>query len=221
MFLRSVLAAIAAASVFASPAASAVLFTRDYTASDFWRLPPIGGGWWSLDALLDTQLPLDNARTYALIETQGLTGIESAAVYVDIGWGRYFENLYSNDPSDSRNYNDSAFQPIECGQYNGCLSEVAPGAFTGSFVGPTLDPLEDCLNGLKSRCVIWSGPRTAYLGIFAADITSDAHVRLTLSDTPFGPSLPVPEPATWLTMIFGFGLLGAALRRQRPALAKA
>lgn len=29
----------------------------------------------------------------------------------------------------------------------------------------------------------------------------------------------VPEPATWLTMLAGFGLLGLALRRSRPARA--
>ncbi|MBU1374973.1 MAG: PEPxxWA-CTERM sorting domain-containing protein [Alphaproteobacteria bacterium] len=28
-------------------------------------------------------------------------------------------------------------------------------------------------------------------------------------------SVPVPEPATWISMLFGFGLLGAALRRRR------
>lgn len=30
---------------------------------------------------------------------------------------------------------------------------------------------------------------------------------------------PVPEPATWAMMLGGFGLLGAAVRRRRPALA--
>ena len=30
---------------------------------------------------------------------------------------------------------------------------------------------------------------------------------------------PVPEPATWLTMILGFYILARALRRQRPATA--
>lgn len=30
---------------------------------------------------------------------------------------------------------------------------------------------------------------------------------------------PVPEPQTWAMMIIGFGLVGAAIRRRRPALA--
>jgi hypothetical protein len=32
------------------------------------------------------------------------------------------------------------------------------------------------------------------------------------------PLLPVPEPATWLLLVTGFGLLGLAVRRRRPAL---
>lgn len=32
-------------------------------------------------------------------------------------------------------------------------------------------------------------------------------------------STPVPEPAVWLTMIAGFGAIGLALRRRRPAMA--
>lgn len=35
----------------------------------------------------------------------------------------------------------------------------------------------------------------------------------------FGPQSvdsPVPEPATWAMMLFGFGFIGAALRRYRP-----
>lgn len=38
--------------------------------------------------------------------------------------------------------------------------------------------------------------------------------------TPQTPDVPsaVPEPATWLTMLLGFGVVGAAQRRRRPAL---
>jgi hypothetical protein len=32
--------------------------------------------------------------------------------------------------------------------------------------------------------------------------------------------LPVPEPATWLSMIVGFGLLGAAMRFRRSRSVK-
>jgi choice-of-anchor C domain-containing protein len=41
-------------------------------------------------------------------------------------------------------------------------------------------------------------------------------------DTPFGPALDsvsigtVPEPATWGLMIFGFGIVGGAMRRRTP-----
>jgi hypothetical protein len=36
-----------------------------------------------------------------------------------------------------------------------------------------------------------------------------------------GDPAPVPEPAAWVTMIAGFGLAGAALRRRRAAVARA
>lgn len=38
-----------------------------------------------------------------------------------------------------------------------------------------------------------------------------------LPETP-APVSPVPEPATWLSMIVGFAIVGLALRRMRPAL---
>jgi hypothetical protein len=37
--------------------------------------------------------------------------------------------------------------------------------------------------------------------------------------TVYGPSGAVPEPASWALMIAGFGLVGARMRRRRPALA--
>lgn len=39
--------------------------------------------------------------------------------------------------------------------------------------------------------------------------------------TPTSPTAPVPEPSTWMMMLFGFGIVGFALRsrRRRPAFA--
>lgn len=43
----------------------------------------------------------------------------------------------------------------------------------------------------------------------------------TPTPTPTEPVPAVPEPGTWLTLILGFGLVGAALRRRRIRLAPA
>jgi len=43
---------------------------------------------------------------------------------------------------------------------------------------------------------------------------------LTLASGFFAPA-PAPEPATWMMMIAGFGMVGAAMRRRNPALAMA
>lgn len=56
---------------------------------------------------------------------------------------------------------------------------------------------------------------------FTATGTSSTLAFTSTTETAFGPALDsvsvaaVPEPATWAMMIFGFGLVGAALRRRR------
>lgn len=41
--------------------------------------------------------------------------------------------------------------------------------------------------------------------------------------TPQNPDVPsaVPEPATWMMMLLGFGVIGSSMRRRRPGLSKA
>ncbi len=48
-------------------------------------------------------------------------------------------------------------------------------------------------------------------------MTGEAHLKTFGSDLPT--TVPVPEPATWAMMIVGFGLVGAGMRRRRPAQA--
>lgn len=63
---------------------------------------------------------------------------------------------------------------------------------------------------------------------FTATGASSTLAFTSTTATAFGPALDgvsvaaVPEPATWAMMIFGFGLVGAAMRRRRsgtPVLA--
>jgi hypothetical protein len=61
----------------------------------------------------------------------------------------------------------------------------------------------------EARSGIASGPGTS--GTYRTTFTSEVDVTLGHN--------AVPEPATWVTMLFGFGLAGAALRRRSKALA--
>lgn len=88
----------------------------------------------------------------------------------------------------------------------------------------------DVGDGLPSD---WAtGPQNYPADVFALNPSSARYVRLTLSDCPQPLSAPeggcglgevafeaggVPEPDTWAMMIMGFGLLGVAARRRRPA----
>lgn len=79
------------------------------------------------------------------------------------------------------------------------------------------------LPDLRGRTVIGASFVYEVGGVYGA-----ASVRLTEANLPsHGHSLVevevagVPEPATWATMIAGFGLIGGGLRRKARAAAKA
>lgn len=57
----------------------------------------------------------------------------------------------------------------------------------------------------------------ANLTFAASDTPQDW--QLLYSSTPFAAALGVPEPAEWTLLIAGFGVIGAALRRRRAAVA--
>lgn len=68
-----------------------------------------------------------------------------------------------------------------------------------------------------------------YTYSFIANSTSSILAFTSLADMPSGPALDnvriedlggnIPEPATWVSMIAGFGLVGAVARRRRGAVA--
>ncbi|WP_426169412.1 PEPxxWA-CTERM sorting domain-containing protein [Sandarakinorhabdus sp. DWP1-3-1] len=55
-------------------------------------------------------------------------------------------------------------------------------------------------------------------GLLSGDVTV-AHSRAEIVGLPLIDLGPIPEPSTWLQMIAGFGLVGVAARRRRPAYA--
>jgi uncharacterized protein (TIGR03118 family) len=92
---------------------------------------------------------------------------------------------------------------------DGTISAFDPtnGTFEGTLDGTNGDPL--VLGDLWALTNGNGGSGGSPLDVyFSAGITDEAHGLL-------GSISPVPEPATWATMIVGLGLLGAALRRRR------
>jgi phospholipase/lecithinase/hemolysin len=55
---------------------------------------------------------------------------------------------------------------------------------------------------------------TGFLSFDGIHFTAEFH-RVLGAEVARAAALPIPEPATWLLLIAGFGLIGAALRRQR------
>lgn len=72
-----------------------------------------------------------------------------------------------------------------------------------------------CINGISGAC-LGNGQRTEYIlfpGTLAVGSLASGMVTLaTLSNGV------VPEPASWAMLIMGFGVVGAAARRQRRAV---
>jgi hypothetical protein len=72
----------------------------------------------------------------------------------------------------------------------------------------------------KNAIVSWDGPLTTDIKLVFHD---------TIPSQPFNNAFEfdnvklgaVPEPAAWMTMLAGFGIIGAAMRRRRPTVALA
>jgi hypothetical protein len=109
----------------------------------------------------------------------------------------------------------------------------ALGALTGTIVGND-DDSGPGMNSLLSLVGLSSGSYVLAVGVFDLDdsearsgIASGPGVaggyRTTFTsqvDVTLGRNA-VPEPATWMTMLFGFGLAGVGLRRRSKAIALA
>ena len=85
------------------------------------------------------------------------------------------------------------------------------------FIGAFLEGFDENGNLLNSLFVTDFGtiPLTGFDDLHTFRITSVGDVFDHFSIDNLEISTPVPEPGTWLTMLLGFGLAGAALRRGR------
>jgi hypothetical protein len=119
-------------------------------------------------------------------------------------------------------------------EYNG-RSDFSNGDFNGSdgyqashWKAPTSAPFCSGLIGIMnpylcgSRNAIFTGMDAAALDAIGWNFVTGVrdNPNLTLSTRQIALAQAVPEPAVWLQMIFGFGIVGAALRSTRATFRK-
>lgn len=89
--------------------------------------------------------------------------------------------------------------------------------FAEGSIGAFLEGFDENGDLLNSLFVTDFGtiPVSGFDGLYTLRISSFGDVFDHISIDNLEISTPVPEPGTWLTMLLGFGVAGAALRRRR------
>jgi hypothetical protein len=93
-------------------------------------------------------------------------------------------------------------------------STVSGGPFDGQTVGSAFDPSHNATGGF----VPWEGLTDDGLSEASCCDVHSGSITGVLAVISLG-SKGVPEPATWATMLVGFGMLGALARRRRISAA--
>lgn len=97
------------------------------------------------------------------------------------------------------------------------------GPLTGGFTTPTnIQFFADSTTALDAASAFFSVMNTSrfgtpdFGGLSCSSVAQNCGGGFTVTQTGGGVA-GVPEPATWALLLTGFGLLGAAVRRRRPA----
>jgi hypothetical protein len=161
----------------------------------------------------------------------GISGgtITAAEWRVEGEYAKYWWELIGEDDAGNQ---DIYLNGNEYIYSNGC--SVTPGAPTCGSAGNFLSRLHN--NRLRidfnapasfNHCFPFNGvfnvDCAVLYNLFGASFYIEAigpgDITLTISDTRIAGA--IPEPASWATLIAGFGMVGAALRRRRVATAEA
>jgi hypothetical protein len=148
--------------------------------------------------------PGEGNRALATVEFTGLELVD-ANFFADIE----LRKTWWDDFTGSVTGNEYSLA-FDCGTANGCLTVVSPGVATGWLEMPrgydkpcNAAAVGDCSEHYEANFAVFDG-------VFRAVGNEPYSLVVTVGDP-----IVVPEAATWLLMITGFGGVGAVLRSRR------
>jgi PEP-CTERM motif len=111
------------------------------------------------------------------------------------------------------------FNSVDYATYGGLAVQTQLALFSSANAGNLYLPLipSSALTAQGAGHATWAPNLSSANGFilhFGSDAFNAAIDNLTFTISNVNVSSPVPEPATWLSMILGFGLVGAAARRR-------
>lgn len=137
-------------------------------------------------------------------------------------------------PSGSPFFTVTAAMPgisVNLSAFDGTIDEAGPSGYKSSVLASPLATVQYAISsanfGLFTGSGTYTGTLTGHNDIATTGtvpqrsagstaVTTSGSVKLTYTYTPFA-TAGVPEPATWMTLIGGFGMVGGQLRRRQRA----
>jgi hypothetical protein len=114
------------------------------------------------------------------------------------------------------NFDSNTTKVFGCGNASECSTYIA-----WNLASATVVNLVKAVNLTGTTADPSTGKTADFVGPYSISPTDDTSGSSSLNWARFALSAPatsdVPEPATWAMMIGGFGMIGAAMRRQRKA----